>query len=165
MITRGFSPPLKSVILALFLFVSCLMTSGTYPEEQFATEELTLTTSDNQVHTFLVEIADTEAKRELGLMFRKQMDERRGMLFVFEQKQRVRMWMKNTFLPLDMVFLDQDLQIQSIVENAVPLSETIIDSVNKVDFVLELRAGTVQRLGMKTGDKGRRLSLQPAQKK
>ena len=112
-----------------------------------------------------MEIADTEAKRELGLMFRKQMDERRGMLFVFEQKQRVRMWMKNTFLPLDMVFLDQDLQIQSIVENAVPLSETIIDSVNKVDFVLELRAGTVQRLGMKTGDKGRRLGLQPAQKK
>ena len=154
---RDYSPTLKSVIVALFLFLGCFKTGLLQAEDQFATEGLTLTTLGGLVHTFVVEIADTEAKRELGLMFRKQLDQQRGMFFVFEKKQRVRMWMKNTYMPLDMVFLDQNLQIQSIVENAVPLSETIIDSVNKVDFVLELQGGTVGRLGLKIGDRAQRL--------
>jgi len=165
MTSPGFSQTLKSVFLALFLFLSCVSVAGLRAEERFSTEEFTLTTDDDQVHTFEVEIADTEAKRELGLMFRKQMDEGQGMLFVFGQKQRVRMWMKNTYLPLDMVFLDQDLQIQTIVEHAVPQSETIIDSVSKVDFVLELLGGTVQRLGLKIGDKGQRHGPNAAQQK
>ena len=156
---------LKSVFRALFLFSCIFLAFDINAAERFQKETLSFTTSDGIVHSFDIEIADTEAKRELGLMFRNTLDENQGMLFVFEQKQRVRMWMKNTFLPLDMIFLDENLKIQRVAEDAAPQSEKIIDSVNDVDFVLEVAAGTVRRLGLKAGDQAKYSGPHPVKNK
>ncbi|MBB4189545.1 uncharacterized membrane protein (UPF0127 family) [Sinorhizobium terangae] len=86
-------------------------------------------------------------------MYRRQMAPDHGMLFDFGETRRVMMWMKNTYLPLDMLFVARDGTVRTIHENAVPLSEAIIDSGEPVAFVLELNAGTVKRLGIKPGDR------------
>lgn len=140
----------KSVFSALFLFLLSPYLLGAV--ETFHIEPIGLTTSAGVQHQFNVEIADTAPKRELGLMYRKTMAADEGMLFVFETSKRVRMWMKNTFLPLDMLFLDKNMTVVGTFENAVPLSEEIIDTGDRVDFVLELNAGTIKQLGIKQGD-------------
>ena len=80
------------------------------------------------MHVFAVEIADTEAEREKGLMFRKELPEGRGMLFDFHQEQDVSFWMENTYIPLDMMFIRADGRILRIAENTEPLSTRIIPS-------------------------------------
>ncbi|WP_420962299.1 DUF192 domain-containing protein [Brucella sp. IR073] len=99
-----------------------------------------------------VEIADTDAERMRGLMYRTDLPENRAMLFVFDETQPVMMWMKNTPLPLDMVFLAKDGTIATIRENTEPFSETIISSIVPAAFVVELRAGTAKRLGLAIGE-------------
>lgn len=147
----------KSVFLALFLFL--LTPPAIQAMEKFKSETIVVTTSTGNQQQFNVEIADTAAKRELGLMYRKAMAANEGMLFVFEPSRRVQMWMKNTYLPLDMLFLDKDLTVKGIFENAVPLSENIIDTKDPVDFVLELNAGLIHQLGIKPGDTIQRVGL------
>ena len=100
-----------------------------------------------------MEIAKSEADREKGLMFRKSMPQNSGMIFVFTTPHEVAMWMKNTYLPLDMLFVGEDLTIKSTLEGAVPLSEDIIRGPGVVAYVLELNAGQVASAGLKTGDK------------
>jgi uncharacterized protein len=109
--------------------------------------------SKNGVHVFAVEIADTEAEREKGLMFRKNLPEGQGMLFDFHQEQEVSFWMKNTYIPLDMIFIQGNGRILHIVENAKPLSEQIIPSGGPVLAVLEVAGGTVRQLGIAPGDR------------
>lgn len=103
--------------------------------------------------SFSVEIADTEAKRAEGLMFRTEMADDHGMLFDFRREQPVWFWMKNTYLPLDMIFARADGTIASIAENATPLSEATIASGAAVRFVFEVKAGTAKRLGIAPGDR------------
>jgi uncharacterized membrane protein (UPF0127 family) len=86
-------------------------------------------------------------------MFRREMAPDRGMLFAFGETRQVFMWMKNTYLPLDMLFIGKDGKVRSIKENAEPLSESIIDSKGPIDFVLELNAGTVKRLRLRAGNR------------
>lgn len=102
---------------------------------------------------FTVELADTDASRAEGLMFRKEMAADHGMLFDFRREQPVWFWMKNTYLPLDMIFARADGVIVSIARDAVPLSEETIGSGGSVRFVLEVNAGTAERLGLKPGDR------------
>ncbi len=111
--------------------------------------------SGSRSHQFQVELADTSEKRARGLMYRRQMPQGRGMLFDFGHDKLIMMWMKNTFLPLDMVFIDGNGRIVNIVRNTRPLSLDIIESGAKVRAVLELNAGTTGRLGIKTGDRVR----------
>ena len=85
-------------------------------------------------------------------MNRRHMARDHGMLFDFGVTRRVMMWMKNTYLPLDMLFIAKDGKIETIRENAVPLSEAIIDSRVPIAFVLELNGGTVNRLAIAPGD-------------
>ncbi|YBV97263.1 DUF192 domain-containing protein [Phyllobacteriaceae bacterium JZ32] len=99
-----------------------------------------------------VEIADTDAERMRGLMYRTDFPEDRAMLFVFDETRTVMMWMKNTPLPLDMVFVGHDGAIATIRENTEPFSEAIVSSVVPVAFVIELRAGVAKRLGLAIGD-------------
>jgi len=99
-----------------------------------------------------VEIADTDAERMRGLMFRTDFPDDRAMLFVFDETRTVMMWMKNTPLPLDMVFVGRNGEIATIRDNTEPFSEAIISSVVPVGFVIELRAGAARRLGLAIGD-------------
>jgi len=102
---------------------------------------------------FEIEIVDTDESRAEGLMFRRQMAADHGMLFDFRREQPVWFWMKNTYLPLDMIFARADGSIVSIAKDAVPLSEETIPSGGAVRFVLEVNAGTAARLGLAAGDR------------
>jgi uncharacterized protein len=108
--------------------------------------------SKTGVHVFSVEIADTEAARAKGLMFRKNLPEGQGMLFDFQREQEVSFWMKNTYIPLDMIFIEGSGRISRIVENAKPLSTALIPSEGPVLAVLEVSGGTTRRLGIRPGD-------------
>ncbi len=109
--------------------------------------------SKTGVHAFSVEIAETEAEREKGLMFRKDLPEGRGMLFDFHREQDVGFWMKNTYIPLDMIFIRGDGRILRIAENTQPLSTRIIPSNGPVRWVLEVIGGTARKLGIAAGDR------------
>lgn len=102
-----------------------------------------------------VEIADDDGKRMRGLMYRTDLPEDRAMLFVFGETRPVMMWMKNTPLSLDMVFLQDNGTIATIREKTEPFSENIVSSGVPVAYVVELRAGTADRLGLKVGEKVR----------
>ncbi len=108
--------------------------------------------SKTGVHLFSVEMADNDASREQGLMFRKELPEGRGMLFDFEREQNVGFWMKNTYIPLDMIFIRADGRILHIAENTKPLSTRVISSNGPVLAVLEVIGGTARKLGIAPGD-------------
>ena len=109
--------------------------------------------SKTGVHVFTVEIADTEQSRERGLMFRKELPPGRGMLFDFHRERQVGFWMKNTLIPLDMIFIDGRGRIVSIEQDAKPMSEDVIMSGGQVRAVLEVDGGTARRLGIAPGDR------------
>ena len=105
------------------------------------------------VQVFSVEMAKTEQERATGLMYRKELAEGRGMLFDFSPEQPVSMWMKNTFIPLDMIFIRSDGRILRIAENTEPHSEKIISSGGLAKGVLEVIGGTARKYGIQAGDR------------
>lgn len=133
-----------------FFFWSFLAASAA---ETFDTQPLTIVTRDGRSHAFTVELAVTPRQREQGLMHRREMAPDHGMLFAFGETRQVFMWMKNTYIPLDMLFIAKDGKVSAIKENAEPHSESIIDSKGPIDYVLELNGGTVKRLGIRTGNR------------
>jgi len=105
-------------------------------------------------HEFNVELAKSPQQRSQGLMYRREMAAAAGMLFDFGVRpNRASMWMKNTFIPLDMLFIKPDGRIESIAERTVPHSLEAISSRGPVRYVLELNAGTASRLGIAPGDR------------
>jgi uncharacterized membrane protein (UPF0127 family) len=117
-------------------------------------EPLDIVTSTG-AHHYEVEIADNDASRELGLMNRHQMAANHGMLFEFPALAPVTFWMKNTYLPLDMVFIGADGAVVGVYEHATPLSEKLISSEVPVAAVLELNADQALDIHLKPGDKVR----------
>lgn len=109
--------------------------------------------SASGTHRFTVELARTPAQQMQGLMFRRKLDPDAGMLFIYQQPETARYWMKNTYIPLDILFIGSDGRIASIAERTVPLSLETIPSGGPVMAVLELNGGTVSRLGIKVGDR------------
>jgi uncharacterized membrane protein (UPF0127 family) len=107
--------------------------------------------TDEGERSFTIEIADDPGERSRGLMFRQEMDDDHGMLFVFEASQPVGFWMKNTPLPLDLVFIGEDGKVRAI-ERGEPFSEAPIAPGEPVQFVLELNAGTAAEAGIEDGD-------------
>jgi uncharacterized membrane protein (UPF0127 family) len=105
------------------------------------------------VHVFAVEFANTDEKRTRGLMDRKELPEGRGMLFDFQRDQEVSMWMQNTFIPLDMIFIRADGRVHRIAENTEPHSTRIISSGGQVRAVLEVIGGTARKFGIAPGDR------------
>jgi uncharacterized membrane protein (UPF0127 family) len=105
------------------------------------------------VQVFSVEMATTEEEKTTGLMFRKELPDGRGMLFDFSPPQEVSMWMKNTFISLDMIFIRADGRILRIAENTEPLSTAIISSGGLAKGVLEVIAGTAKKYGIEPGDR------------
>ena len=117
------------------------------------TVPITIITHDGKRDVFQVEVATTSIEQETGLMFRKSVAPDGGMLFVWKGARDSRMWMKNTLIPLDMVFIGTDGKIEALVENTVPESLAIIDSQVAVHATLELAGGTASRLDIRVGDK------------
>nr|WP_084731285.1 DUF192 domain-containing protein [Microvirga vignae] len=118
-----------------------------------ALEALSIVTQGGQRQNFHVEVARNDADRAQGLMFRRSMAPDRGMLFDFGRVEPVSMWMQNTYLPLDMLFIRPDGTIARIAANTEPLSTRTIPSGEPVVAVLELNAGTSAKLGIKPGDR------------
>ncbi len=134
-----------SFILLTFLFAA----GPARPADQHTLE----IASKTGVHVFSVEIADNEAAREKGLMFRKKLPEGQGMLFNFHREQDVTFWMQNTYIPLDMIFIRANGQILRIAENTEPLSTELIPSGGPVLAVLEVVGGTASKFGIAPGDR------------
>jgi hypothetical protein len=105
------------------------------------------------VQVFSVEMATTDEEKTTGLMYRKELADGKGMLFDFSPEQQVSMWMKNTYISLDMIFIRADGRILRIAENTEPLSTRIIPSNGLAKAVLEVPAGTAQRYGIAAGDR------------
>jgi uncharacterized membrane protein (UPF0127 family) len=105
------------------------------------------------VQVFSVEMATTEEEKQKGLMFRKELPDGKGMLFDFSPEQQISMWMKNTYIPLDMIFIRADGRILRIAENTEPMSTKIISSGGLAKGVLEVIAGTAQKYGIAPGDR------------
>ena len=105
------------------------------------------------VHVFSVEMATTEEEKTTGLMYRKELPDGKGMLFDFSPEQQISMWMKNTYISLDMIFIRADGRILRIAENTEPLSTRIISSGGLAKGVLEVIAGTAQKYGIQPGDR------------
>lgn len=118
----------------------------------FDTSQLTITDGQNS-HHFIIEVANTPITRQRGLMERKHMDANAGMLFDYGKPRQIHMWMKNTFISLDMLFIDRAGKIVGVATNTTPLSTAVIASPGPVLAVLELNAGTAARLSLDIGDK------------
>lgn len=117
-------------------------------------EKMTLVTSSGEKE-ITVEITETSEEKMRGLMFRTSLADDQGMIFHYDQPQDVTMWMRNTYIPLDMVFIKADGTIHRIEVRTEPLSERIISSQGNVVACLELAGGASERLGLKAGDKVR----------
>nr|WP_320142441.1 DUF192 domain-containing protein [uncultured Cohaesibacter sp.] len=104
-------------------------------------------------HSFKIELALDDASRMKGLMYRTSLADGHGMLFDFGKNEPVYMWMKNTYIPLDMIFVEPDGRIHHIVRGTTPLSESVIGSAGAVRYVLEVPKGTTDKLNIKVGDK------------
>ena len=120
--------------------------------ETFSTAQLTISSS-GQKHEFKVELAVTLAQRAQGLMWRRRLKAGHGMLFLFQKDRIIQMWMKNTLIPLDILFIDGQGLVICIKERAVPGSLRAISSEQRARAVLELRGGVASQLGLRPGDK------------
>lgn len=158
--------PTRVVAAAALSVALTLIVSACWGGQPFAYKETAATrnadyseplqiVSRGAVHNFVVESATTPKARAQGLMYRTSMPENAGMIFLFEVARPATMWMKNTFIPLDMLFLDGNGVIAEIHENAVPQSTEIIRTEADIKAIVEVNAGTVQRLGLTPGDEVR----------
>jgi uncharacterized protein len=136
---------------ATFLLIALLFVAVRTPS--YAGDDTLEIVSKTGVHVFAVELAVTEEQRARGLMFRRSLPEGQGMLFKFEPDQVINMWMHNTYIPLDMIFIRSDGRILRIAENTKPESDNIISSGGPARGVLEVIAGTARKLGLAPGDK------------
>jgi uncharacterized protein len=139
---------LRAIVIGALLCAAAAASASVSFEES----SLTVDAANGQFE-FLVELALSPAQRGQGLMFRESLEEDRGMLFDFGKPQRATMWMRNTYVPLDMLFIDGNGQITQIAADTQPLSDAVIASREPVRAVLELRGGVSAKLGIKPGDR------------
>lgn len=144
----------KAVLAALlFLLVLPAIHRGAdVAEARMRRDVLTLVTETGR-HRIEIEVAESFEEKAVGLMFRKSIADNAGMLFPYAPPQELTMWMKNTLIPLDMVFIRGDGVVHRIEARTTPLSEAIISSNGEVAAVLELGGGVAAKLGLKPGDR------------
>ncbi len=135
-----------------FVFIVC-MTSGLVACSDASSEKVVIETIQGKHHSFTVELAITDEQRALGLMNRDFLPANHGMLFDFGAPQEVTMWMKNTLIPLDMVFIKEDGLIARVEHKTEPLSTRVIYSGDAVRYVLEVNGGTMETHGIKADDR------------
>jgi uncharacterized protein len=141
-------------------FVVFFAASASVPAGAGELDSLEIVTSTGR-HAFQVEIADNDATREHGLMDRRYMAPDHGMLFEFDRAEPVAFWMKNTYIPLDMIFIAPSGVVTHIAANAEPLSERVIPSGGPSVAVLEVDGGVAASIGLKVGDKVRHPFFKP----
>ncbi len=139
------------VALFCFVWVIGMAATKTADAEPQPTDVLWLETASG-VHEIRIEVAKTLAEKAKGLMFRTQLAPGRGMFFPYEQPENHAMWMRNTYIPLDMVFIKSDGRVHRIEAQTEPFSEKIIHAGAEVTGVLEIAGGEAARLGLKSGD-------------
>lgn len=150
----GFPSRRRFALSALAAAGLALAAAGGAAQAQEALERVEIV-SGGKTHVFQTEVMRSDAERARGLMHRRYLPEDRGMLFDFKTEQPVAMWMKNTYLPLDMIFIAKDGRIVNIAENTEPMSERTIASGAPSLAVLEINAGVSAKLGLKAGDRVR----------
>jgi uncharacterized protein len=150
---------LRLVAIALALSVSACTpfeatadtADGAQLDRVFRRSTLQIATPDARLHTFKIWIADDNERRARGLMFVKELAQDEGMLFVYEQPQPIGMWMKNTFISLDMLFVAADGRVLNVAEKTEPHSLKTIESKGDAIGVIELKAGTAAKLHIAKG--------------
>lgn len=147
---------LTALAAAFLWMVAAPATAGADSDAQqldraFSRSTLQIATSDAKLHKIDVWIADNEARRQRGLMFVDSMADDAGMLFIYPQPQDISMWMKNTHLSLDMLFVSANGRVHSIVANTKPMSLDTISSNGTVLAVIELKAGSAARMNIRPG--------------
>lgn len=139
---------MKKIILGLFLIITAAaaIVILNNKKSQACFEE----------HCFFIEVAQTLEERQKGLMFREKLDRDKGMLFIFPAEQEASFWMKNTLIPLDIIWLNENKKVVFISENTQPCLKEKCPSINpgvKAKYVLELNAGLAEEIGLVKGDK------------
>lgn len=154
----------RNYLLFLFFFGILFTGCKSEPEENESIEtepivftkeaELYLIKAEGDtIQKIDIEIADNDYERETGLMYRESMEEKQGMLFVYDTEAPRSFYMKNTYFPLDLVFYDSDSTAVSFQENTEPLSEDNLPSGEAVQYILELNGGLIEKWNIETGDK------------
>ena len=118
----------------------------------FSNEKIDVSIYNKNI-TFNVEVAKTIEERRTGLMYRKKLLNNEGMLFIFPREKIIQLWMKNTYIPLDVIFISENKVIVDIKKNMEKLSETIVKSKVKSRYALEFNAGLINKLNIEIGDK------------
>lgn len=138
---------------AFFFLLFLIPLPGVSAAVDFPVDHLTIVGADGRGHDFTVEVATTREQLMQGLMFRRTLAHDAGMIFDFGQTKPVSMWMKNTLIPLDMIFVGADGIVTGVAERAIPQSTEIISSPGPVRAVIEVDGGQAQADGIKAGDK------------
>jgi uncharacterized membrane protein (UPF0127 family) len=149
---------------APFLVVLALLAAGLVQSAHAMRRETLKLITAQGTHTIDVEVTETPAEKAQGLMFRTRLADTGGMLFFYDTPQEITMWMRNTYIPLDMVFIRADGVVHRIEARTEPLSENIVASKGDVTACLELAGGAAERLGLKPGDKVEHRFFKPAKK-
>ncbi len=142
----------KSVPFSCCLALLLVVSAGSVGQTDFKSGWLTIYSKYRDLN-YRVEVADNAKLKSLGLMYRSSLPVNQGMLLLNEKPQRLNIWMKNTFLPLDIIYIDAAGHIVKIIENAVPESTALLPSGGKVKAVLELNAGQVHKREIAVGDR------------
>lgn len=141
------------IILLAFFAIALVSCNDPSSANATSSDQLIITTQAGQKHAFKIELALTPQQQEKGMMFRTEMAENAGMLFYFSEEAPRAFWMKNTLIPLDMIFIKKDGRILNIHENAIPNDLTSIPSNGPAIAVLEINGGISRKLGIQAGDK------------
>jgi hypothetical protein len=147
---KGHANIARAALAALVIFSFFILPSA-FGDVLFKPASLKIETKTGPV-LLNVEVADTETQREQGLMFRRSISANQGMIFLFDSEHEITMWMKNTYIPLDMVFIGSDWRIRHIAYDAEPFSTDVISSMRPASRVLEIGAGQAKKLGLAVGD-------------
>ena len=134
----------KSIYLIFYFFLVSFNT--------FSNEKIDVSIYNKNI-TFNVEVAKTIEERRIGLMYRKKLLNNEGMLFIFPREKIIQLWMKNTYIPLDVIFISENKVIVDIKKSMEKLSETIVKSKVKSRYALEFNAGLINKLDIEIGDK------------
>ncbi len=144
--------PRCGYLAALLVVANAIIATALIAETQFKSGALTIATRFGEIN-YRIEVADTPSLKSLGLMYRSSLPAHQGMLLLNDKPARMSIWMKNTFIPLDIIYVDADGHIVKIIENARPESTTTMPSGGKVKAALELNAGQVRQRDIAVGDR------------
>lgn len=144
---------IKTALLSFLIMLTMVACDQPSSAAQKSPNQMTIVTAGGKRHDFKIELALTPIQQQNGLMYRTEMAADAGMLFYFSEEAPRAFWMKNTLIPLDMIFIKKDGRILNIHENAIPNDLTSIPSDGPVVAVVELNGGITRKLGIKAGDK------------